>query len=154
MESKPIKRSDEIVKLSRDHHVSLLFCWKIRNGLKKNAEVSRMKKYVSYYLTEHMRPHFREEENYLFAPVKDDKVQKALDEHVVILNLTDKILNADEPELDDLQNLAQLIDEHVRYEERILFPHLESILSEEQLSEIGKQLPDHLSKDTYADKFW
>ena len=154
MDSKPIKRSDTIVKLSRDHHVSLLFCWKIRNGLKKNADLSRMKKYLLYFLTEHMREHFREEEDFLFAPVKDEKVQRALDEHVVILNLTDKILNTDEPEREDLKNLAQLVDDHVRYEERILFPHLENVLSEAQLAEISKQLPDHLAKDTFEDRFW
>lgn len=154
MNSKPIKRSDEIVKLSRDHHISLLFCWKIRNGIKKNAEVSRMKNYVSYFLTDHMRPHFQEEEDFLFAPIKDEKVQRALNEHVVILNLTGKILNSDEPEKDDLLNLANLVDTHVRYEERILFPHLESILSAEQLAEIGRQLSDHLSKDIFEDKFW
>ncbi|MEO5501131.1 MAG: hemerythrin domain-containing protein [Ginsengibacter sp.] len=154
MDTKPIKRSEEIAKLSRDHHVSLLFCWKIRNGIKKNAEVLRMKNYVSYFLSEHMGAHFREEEDYLFAPVKDEKVQRALDEHIVILNLTDKILNAGEPEKKDLLNLAQLVDDHVRYEERILFPHLENVLSAEQLKEIGKQLPDHLSKDTFEDKFW
>ena len=46
------------------------------------------------------------------------------------------------------------MDDHVRYEERILFPHLENVLSEEQLAEISKQLPDHLAKDTFEDRFW
>ena len=31
----PIKRSEYLKPLSRDHHQGLLLCWKIRTGLKK-----------------------------------------------------------------------------------------------------------------------
>jgi len=30
MKTKPIKRNENIMKLSKEHHFSLLFCWKIR----------------------------------------------------------------------------------------------------------------------------
>jgi len=71
MEKMPIKRNENIVKLSRDHHASLLFCWKLRQGIKYHSSIERMVKYVQYFWNQHFTPHFKEEEEFLFAPVKD-----------------------------------------------------------------------------------
>ncbi len=53
--------------------------------------------------------------------------------------------------------LALLVDEHIRFEERILFPFLESELPAEKLADIGTQLKEmHLAPkaDNYRDEFW
>jgi hypothetical protein len=53
--------------------------------------------------------------------------------------------------------LADLVDSHVRYEERELFPHLEQLIPEEQLVVVEKQLAaahDSNLKDDYPDEFW
>jgi hemerythrin-like domain-containing protein len=53
--------------------------------------------------------------------------------------------------------IADMVDEHVRFEERVLFPHLERKLSEEQLESIGSLLQKHhpsLLQDQYEDRFW
>jgi hemerythrin-like domain-containing protein len=55
---------------------------------------------------------------------------------------------------DKLFLLADSVDEHVRYEERILFPYLEKELSGEQLEDIGKRIPGAPLKDNYEDAFW
>ena len=157
MDQKPIKRNPHIVKLSKDHHFSLLFCWKIRNGLKFEAEPSRIKKYIQYFWKHHIQPHFREEETILFAPVKDAAVQKALREHEDIAKQINEINISEHISPDQLLTLADMVDNHVRYEERELFPHLEEILTEEQLESIGKQISSRHNpnlKDDFADEFW
>lgn len=151
----PIKRNENIVKLSRDHHASLLFCWKIRQGIKHHIDVDRMVNYVRYFWTQHFAPHFGEEEAFLFAPLKDDKVQRALDDHKQIkasIETMDRLGIQDRE--GKLLQLADMVDEHVRYEERILFPHLELSLSDEQLTQIGTQISDEPLLDTYQDAFW
>ena len=156
MEKKPIKRNEHIVKLSKDHHFSLLFCWKIRNGLKFNASPSRIINYVHYFWQHHMEPHFTEEETILYAPVKDDAVKKALEDHAEIKYLV-ATLDTSKTITQQLSALAEKVDEHVRYEERELFPHMEKVLNEEQLENIGKQiaaLHDPSLKDDFADEFW
>lgn len=158
MEVKPIKRSEHIILLSKDHHVSLLFCWKIRQGLKMSVETERIKKYVQNFWQHHMQPHFNEEEDILFAPLKDEKVQKAIDEHGQIKAQINTLLNSSEMEDETgLALLADMVDKHVRYEERELFPYLEKTLIHEQLETIGKQLnlrkPSTL-KDDFEDEFW
>lgn len=155
MKNKPIKRNENIVKLSRDHHASLLFCWKLRQGVKHHADVDRMVNYVSYFWTKHFAPHFREEEKFLFAPLKDDKVQKAIDEHKTIKGLINELaVKSSHGRESKLSELADTVDEHVRYEERVLFPHLESELSGEQLKHIGTWISDDPLLDTYEDAFW
>ena len=155
MEKKPIKRNENIAKLSRDHHASLLFCFKIRQGIKKDVSTERMVRYVQYFEKQHFIPHFTEEENFLFAPLKDVKIQKAMDDHVHILRVAKEIsFSGIENQQKELGELADLVDDHVRYEERVLFPYLEERLTDKQLEEIGEQISEEAIKDHYADEFW
>jgi len=156
MENKPIKRNEHIVSLSKDHHVTLLFCWKIRTALKHEVAVDRMLSYVQYFWQQHMLPHFREEETILFLPVKDDKVQRAVIEHEQIREKIEALHIAGNDTKVQLAELANLVDAHVRYEERELFPHLEQVLTNDQLEWIGKQLNEkhEMLRDDFGDEFW
>ncbi len=158
MSGKPIKRSESLKQLSRDHHHSLLFCWKIRQGLKTDVDPQRISKYVQYFWQQHLHPHFQVEETILFAPIRDQEVQRALDEHKIIRQTVQGLENHSANDLRKvLSELAGMVDEHVRYEERHLFPHLERILNIEQLefisTEIQKHDPSSL-QDEYEDQFW
>ena len=155
MKNKPLRRNENLVKLSKDHHAGLLFCWKIRQGIKYHIETNRMIKYVKYFWDHHLAAHFKEEEEFLFPPLKDKEVQKALDDHQKIKIFVGKIaVTGMEREQGVLLELADTLDNHIRYEERILFPHLQEKLSEEQLKKIGEQIPDATLADTYEDHFW
>lgn len=157
MENKPIKRNKHILRLSKDHHFTLLFCWKIRQGQKKEVDVERIKKYVQHFWQSDMQEHFREEEEILFAPVNDHKVQKAIDDHHQIKEQVDELMKtlSGLSSFNQLSVLADTVEAHVRYEERVLFPHLEKVLTEAQLEDIGAKLKDApVLKDNYADEFW
>jgi hemerythrin-like domain-containing protein len=155
MKNKPLKRNENLLKLSRDHHAGLLFCWKIRQGVKYHIETNRMIDYVKYFWDHHFATHFKEEEEFLFAPFNDKEVQKALDDHQKIKTFVEKVgVSGMEHEDDILLELADTIDDHIRYEERVLFPHLEERLSDQQLELIGEQIVDEPLTDNYEDEFW
>lgn len=157
MNKKPIKRNKNIIELSKDHHFTLLFCWKIRTGLKLTVDTGRIKKYVQYFWVNHIQPHFKEEETILFAQVKDNAVQKALDEHTQIKQQVNAIITSENIQPAQLSDLANMVENHVRYEERELFPHLEKVLTESELENVGKQLQEThhaFCKDDFADEFW
>ena len=159
MVRKPITRNEQIKKLSREHHSSLLFCWKIRQGLKNNLQPQRICDYIQYYWQQNLQPHFREEEKILFAPIKDRQVQRAINEHKQIRRQIEGLAN-NLAKIDIQKNLgriADMVDDHVRYEERTLFPHLEKKLNKEQLKNIGEQIQKQYSSpliDQYEDEFW
>ena len=156
---KPITRNEQIKKLSREHHSSLLFCWKIRQGLKNNLQPQRICDYIQYYWQQNLQPHFREEEKILFAPIKDRQVQRAINEHKQIRRQIEGLAN-NSAKIDMQKNLARIadmVDDYVRYEERTLFPHLEKKLNKEQLKNIGEQIQKQYSSpliDQYEDEFW
>jgi hemerythrin-like domain-containing protein len=154
MEIKPIKRNENIVKLSKDHHASLLFCWKLRQGIKYHVAIGRLIKYVQYFWVHHFSTHFKEEEEFLFKPLKDEVVQKAIDDHEKIKTFIDQVTFSETGKDDVLLELVELVDQHVRYEERILFPHLEKKLSDAQLETIGKRINMEPWMDNYEDNFW
>ncbi|MBA4140883.1 MAG: hypothetical protein H0X70_10365 [Segetibacter sp.] len=56
-----------------------------------------------------------------------------------------------------LQEFARLLEAHIRFEERTLFPHVEKEIPPEDLDRIGIALEnDHLKKTpfTWQDEFW
>lgn len=151
------KRNEHIKNLSREHHFNLLFCWKIRQGLQKEVAINRICKYVQYFW-QNLQLHFREEEKFFFAPMKDRMVQRAINEHKhikkQIINLEN---NAENNARKLLVELADLVYDHVQYEERELFPHLEKTLSKEQMENISNQIQKHNPStllDYYEDQFW
>ena len=128
--------------------------WKIKQGIKKNISYERIKNYINYHWDNSQSFHFDEEEKILFPYSDDELTQRALDEHKEIRELL-KTLN----EVEDFELLtlyADKVTEHIRFEERVLFPHLENILTEEQLAEVGKKLNEihHHAEDEYHDEFW
>ena len=149
-----MKSDKNIVPLSQDHHFGLLSGWKIKQGIKKNISYERIKNYINYHWDNSQSFHFDEEEKILFPYSDDELTQRALDEHKEIRELL-KTLN----EVEDFELLtlyADKVTEHIRFEERVLFPHLENILTEEQLAEVGKKLNEihHHAEDEYHDEFW
>ena len=84
-------------------------------------------------------------------------MQKALSEHKLILAQVQDVINDSENNKRKLlTKLADMVDEHIHYEERILFHHLEMKLNKEQLENIGTQIHKQRSslQDEYEDQFW
>lgn len=155
---KPVKRSKELQPLSRDHHHGLLFCWKIKQGLDKSVELDRIKRYISYFSEGHLFPHFDQEENLLNLKRADIHCAQAINDHIQIKNLIEQILSGDSTSPEMFNSLIDDLNKHIRFEERVLFPHLEAILSPEELDKIGNQLnkfemENHFT-DVFADEFW
>ncbi|MDE5430390.1 hemerythrin domain-containing protein [Elizabethkingia meningoseptica] len=149
-----MKRNENIVLLSRDHHFGLLCSWKIRQGLKKEIAARRIGRYVRYFWTSHLEEHFREEEEILFPYADDEFVERIRQEHRQIRSLTAAIEIAVNPEL--LLSFANALEQHIRFEERTWFPHLEELLDNQTLEEIGKALDvvHAVETDEYEDEFW
>lgn len=64
MNKKPIRRNENIVKLSKEHHFSLLFCWKIRQGIKMEIPAARIIKYMEYFKANFLIPILRKRKKY------------------------------------------------------------------------------------------
>lgn len=152
----PIKRSEYLKPLSREHHYSLLFGWKLRQGINHGAAVERMTRYVHYFEKHMLIPHFKEEETCLFIYSDSPFIQQALDEHRHILSVIATMKAAPSGvTYADLDALATLVDHHVRFEERQLFPYLEESLTRSQLEAVAAAIKAGPSVgDDFEDHFW
>ena len=149
---KPIKRHHALQPLSRDHHRGLLLCWKIREGLKRNIEIDRIKAYTDWFWENHLQPHFEMEEQYIFPIMEesDPNVKQAIDEHVRLENL----FRQDHDLTSALRQIETELADHIRFEERILFNEIQRTASESQWQTIEKMHTDSSSCDIWSDRFW
>lgn len=157
MRNQPIKRSQEMQLLSRDHHYGLLFSWKLKQGISKKADTSRMKNYVNFFWEQHLKDHFLDEEVLLFNRFESEEpCARAKKDHEQIINLIEGINSAEQGNYIVFDKLVSFLDQHIRYEERVVFPHLESIISDSTLSSIGYFLEKqhHDFVDDFKDEFW
>jgi len=153
-----MKRNQNLVELSRDHHQGLLLGWKIKQGFKYQVPLDEIKKYIIYFANEALFPHFEEEEKQvlIYLEATNTYYQRTLAEHREIRELIAEI-QANESLTEALfLNLADKIHDHIRFEERELFPYLETTLSDVQLDEIGKLISSVHQPyvENYPHDFW
>lgn len=147
----PIKRHPALIKLSHDHHFTLLLGWKIREGLSKNIPTNRISRYVKFFYDENLKEHFNEEENTIFKLLPSDNLHlmQALSEHKTLNKMGNSVLDSKEK----LEEFENLLTAHIRFEERTLFKEIQNTATEEQLQEIF-EMPHHDCNDAWEDEFW
>jgi hemerythrin-like domain-containing protein len=153
----PIKRSKELVSLSREHHDGLLLCWKINSGLKKDIQPVRISSYIVHFFDNDLDKHFTEEELYLF-PVLDNTSPFRIEAETQHKKLREMVRNSrsnTQISADSLKAFAELLNEHIRFEERTLFNLIEKEAGQELLKSIEEKLNPHNKCNTdWHDQFW
>ncbi len=149
--NKPLKRAPELQPLSHDHHHGLQLCWKIRTGFSKQIEPDRIKKYTDWFFKTHLTPHFEMEEQYVFSILEpnNELVKKALADH----KLLKRLFSEENTEM-ALSKIEEVLDAHIRFEERVLFPEIQKVATEMQLLEIEKIHQETNFVDKLDDEFW
>ena len=149
---KPIKRHEAIQPLSREHHNGLVFCWRIRAGLSKNVETRRIKTYVDWFWANHLHQHFDAEEQYVFPVLEDhdDLLKRALAEH----RRLETLITTETDLTQTLEAIANILEGHIRFEERVLFNKIQEVATDEQLHEIFTHHDHEVTCDVWPDEFW
>lgn len=143
-----MKRHTAIVPLSHDHHHALI----LAQALKKNAVKSglgaksikeKVEAAINAFNTE-LIPHFNHEEVLLF-PIAlgkdkelDKMIQDIIEEHDKIKISVESMHNGNVE--DNLDAFAKLLENHIRTEERILFPKIEEVVGEEELNVLNGEI--------------
>ncbi len=138
-----MQRSDELAPLSREHHVALEVALRLRRATVADAEQVRVA-FLQFFEDE-AREHFRAEEELLLpafarhAAADDPDVARVLVEHVEMRRRAAQ-LAAGTSDVDELHALGELLNAHVRHEERTLFPRIEAALDPDELTALGAAL--------------
>lgn len=132
----PLERHALLRPLSREHHDGLLFCWRIRQGLSNGTDPAELKRSGIAFHDHQLLPHFAIEEETLFPILGagDPDVVRAVAEH---RRLTRLFCRTEDP-LQELSCIESELAAHIRFEERVLFPRIQAVATEEQLERIER----------------
>ncbi len=139
-----MKRDPALVSLSHDHHQALFVARALRRATRETSADDRAL-FLAYWNT-HGRIHFRLEEEILlpayagYGVSHHPLVARALCDHVAIRQLAGELGRATTPSLSILRDLGIGLSDHVRLEERKLFPLIEKALPASALSELADAL--------------
>ena len=141
-----MKRHPALAALSRDHPHELVQARRLARaadaGPEERREAARV--YVELFFTETVR-HFRDEEERLFPAYArhagaTPTLRRILEEHMQLHGLVRALrtqVAGGEVDPERVRELGDLLREHVRVEERELFPAVEAALSGDELQELG-----------------
>jgi hemerythrin-like domain-containing protein len=128
-----VKRRPALRQLSREHHRALVLALRIARTSDASA-VAHLMTTVPEFFTQALEPHFRDEEKnllpHLVAAGAEALVRRTLSEHQLLRALADRIAAGDAAVL---QQFAQALRAHVRFEEHELFATAETLLPGDML---------------------
>lgn len=134
-----MKRAEALQPLSREHLAALLAAKRLREA----EDLQEARSAFLEFWNEDGRRHFRIEEEVLLptwslcAEVDEAGVKRMLDEHLAIRREALR-LAGEEISLEDARALGALLHDHVRFEERQLFPLVEAALDPESLARLKR----------------
>jgi mannose-6-phosphate isomerase-like protein (cupin superfamily) len=131
-----VKRHPALVPLSHDHHHTLVRARELRRAADGDAAArdEAARAFLRHYAL-HVVRHFREEEELVFPllPLEPPELDRVLVEHQRIRALVRRLEAADrEPET--LAGLGELLDAHIRLEERVVFELVQERVPAESLA--------------------
>jgi hypothetical protein len=132
-----MKRHRALQPLSDDHHGALVLARRLQRSSPRLAAsgVDSLARATRRQLDEALEPHFRIEEEHLLSLLEAhdaaDLAARTAADHARLRRL---IRGAWEPTT--AGEIGALLERHVRFEEREMFPKLESILGEAELERI------------------
>lgn len=139
-----MKRAPALQPLSRDHHKALFVAQKLRRATTDTAPQAR-DAFLAFWRS-HGRQHFRCEEETLlpaYARHGDPRHPLVLDvlaDHVVIRERAQALEHDSTARPETLQALGTLLSNHVRLEERKLFPLIEAAMPAAELEDLTAAL--------------
>lgn len=139
-----MKRSEALVGLSHEHHHGLFAAQRLRRATAETA-AEAIEGFLAFWSAEG-RAHFQAEEELLLpafarhVPADHEAIVRVLVEHVELRRRGAELAELAEPSLDRLHELGERLHDHIRHEERVLFPLVEAALGERELRELAEAL--------------
>lgn len=132
-----MKRHAALAGLSREHHFALALA-KRAKSIDEGESLAGLASETAEAFAREIGPHFLIEERVVLPALgeagQEDQAARTLEEHDALRKLADRLVMGG---MDELQAFGELLERHVRFEERELFPLIESVLTQEMLEKIA-----------------
>lgn len=130
----------------------------VKKGIRNNTSTELLSSFISHVWDTILSMHIKtEEEAFCFSATQPELsayYQRIIEEHQQLGSLV-KVLQEDKS-LESFIALNDLLERHIRFEERVFFPTLQSNVSTEKMNALGQEL-GKLEKHSclnYPVRFW
>ncbi len=147
-----MRRSRQLKPLSSEHHHALLVAFQLKQSLAGHAEsagaprdLAGMTGLVRRFSVQVLSTHTRTEEDVLGSYLAPSDLERLRAEHLQLARLVEATATQSPAEQRAaLVAFADLLERHVRWEERELFPYAEGHVDADTLADIGGELERRL----------
>ena len=151
-----MKRANQLQPLSRQHHLGLNLSRHAKECTDESDEIAKHWHNLTSYIDD-MQHHFQIEDNLIanaLAPYRASQsdvasVLQTLDEqHKELHQLMDNVEKPGDKDITAAQvkELGNLLYDHIRFEERELYPTVEKYLTEAELDAVYEASPDSIKR--------
>jgi iron-sulfur cluster repair protein YtfE (RIC family) len=140
-----MKRNKNLETLSWEHHDGLVVAFRVEKGINNQTNPKVMVEYLSHIWDHTLQHHFWQEEAALMPHLQQIEegnklISKMINDHIMLKSLLTNLQHSETNQEATLKDFSYLLSEHIRFEERILFPLAEKMMPAEKLAQIGKFL--------------
>lgn len=155
-----MKRNEQLKTLSWEHHDGLVVAFRLQQGLKKGTSMNILKQYILHVWETVLRHHFWKEEEIINPHLEKSEQgliikRQMMADHHTFRDMIDALeKNSTGPDL--IGKFADTLNRHIRFEERQLFPFIETNTSQTELVKMGVFLRDYHSttRHNWQPVFW
>lgn len=136
-----MKRIKQLRGLSVDHHHGLVLARRARKaaGTNNESKISKAWSKIKEKFESELEPHFQIEEKYIAPPLARKGITEELDrfyrDHEMLRSLVEDGIKKD---VINLLQFSELLTEHIRFEEEVLFELSQEILDKKTLAIVEK----------------
>jgi iron-sulfur cluster repair protein YtfE (RIC family) len=136
-----MKRSEALRALSHQHHQGLFAALQLKRARQDSAAEARSV-FLDFFEREGAR-HFRAEEELLLpafarhSEPDQPEIIRVLTDHIDVRRRALDLEASPDPDPDQLRELGERLESHIRFEERVLFPMIEETLPVDELERLG-----------------
>jgi hemerythrin-like domain-containing protein len=155
----PAKRHPSLTPLSREHHFGLLLAFRLCRGLPPTRKPSDSPQEQAAdtvrFFHDNLAAHFRAEEEVLFPAIRTAIPQAIslldllISEHREVQTQVQQLAQASGDDTilpTQLKTFGELLEHHIRREERELFPLYEACMPEAEAARLGEDIARLLAK--------
>jgi len=134
---------------------------RVHQGLERGVAHEILADYLLGFWKDHLEDHFEQEEKILVpalpaSPETEALVSRLREDHDEVRGLLDRLKEDTSPKGELLEEISTKIKNHIRFEERELFPYAERSIEPTALEKVGELLSENhrpADLDT-SPKFW
>ncbi|GAO43958.1 hemerythrin domain-containing protein [Flavihumibacter petaseus] len=154
-----MQRAEALQPLSRQHKAALMTCLLVRKGVSRQAPIATIVDFIRKSWEQDIAPHMAAEENVLLPLLNSHPKGKAFaatilrDHDLIRTSITHLPMDGTNYRL--LGDIADMLEQHIRYEERIVFQEMQAFIPADTLNKL------HITEsstapvcNTYPVHFW